>query len=251
MLLLLRGSSSRGGARSILVVAALVMGLASCASSAGNSRAAAPTTEVLDATASPGTISGSVNDGAGSQTPVTTTVPLAENGDGSATPGGLPSGQDTTVPAQPVVWPLSKPIAVPLDQDAAEPVIDIGTIEIPKLGVSERLYEGIRLTTFDRGPGHWPGTAMPGQFGNAVIGGHRTSHTRPFRHLDALVPGDVVIFTSDAGRYEYLVDSTEIIAPNFTQIVNQNPGFTATLFACNPPGSTKERIVVHLVLSSS
>ena len=170
----------------------------------------------------------------------------------SAVPTSAPAPVVTTsAHGADVVGPLSTPVEAPVDQNADEPVIVLGTIEIPKIGVSEKLYEGIRLTTFDRGPGHWPGTAMPGQFGNAVVGGHRTSHTKPFRHLDDLGPGDEVIFTTDAGRFVYHVDSTEIITPDVTRVVNQNPGFTATLFACNPVGSTRQRIIVHLVLSNA
>jgi sortase A len=144
---------------------------------------------------------------------------------------------------------LRTPIAAPVDENADEPVIELGTIEIPKLGVAATLYEGIRLPTFDRGPGHWPGTAMPGEFGNAVVGGHRTSKSKPFRHLDQLVPGDEVVFTTAAGTFVYRVTSTEIVDPYETRVVNQNPGFSATLFACHPVGSTKERIVIHLTLA--
>ena len=110
------------------------------------------------------------------------------------------------------------------------------------------MLEGIRLTTLDRGPGHWPGTAMPGRAGNVVVAGHRTSHTKPFRRLDALAPGDEVIFTMPDGRFVYRVVGTEIVTPDRIDITNQTSAKTATLFACHPPGSTKQRIVVHLVL---
>jgi sortase A len=150
--------------------------------------------------------------------------------------------------AAPAAPALRTPIPAPVDENAAEPVIELGSIEIPKLGIDETLYEGIRLPTFDLGPGHWPGTAMPGEFGNAVVGGHRTSMSKPFRYLDRLVPGDDVVFNTDAGRFLYRVTSTEIVDPYEMRVVNQNPGFSATLFACHPVGSTKERIVVHLTL---
>lgn len=151
----------------------------------------------------------------------------------------------------PVVEVLPVPISPPTDENADEAVVELGSIEIPSLGLLTTLYEGIRLPTFDRGPGHWPGTAMPGEFGNAVIGGHRTSGDRPFRHLDDLVPGDPVVFTTVKGRFVYHVTSTEIVFPDDLRVINQNPGFTATLFACHPVGSTRERIIVHLSLVSS
>ena len=89
---------------------------------------------------------------------------------------------------------------------------------------------------------------MPGKAGNVVVAGHRTSHTKPFRHLEALAPGDEVIFTMPDGRFVYRVVGTEIVTPDRIDITNQTSAKTATLFACHPPGSTKQRIVVHLVL---
>ena len=38
---------------------------------------------------------------------------------------------------------------------------------------------------------------MPGELGNVVVAGHRTSHNADFRHLDELEPGDEVIFDLD------------------------------------------------------
>ena len=124
----------------------------------------------------------------------------------------------------------------------------LGSIEIPRIGVALPFREGIEMSTLDRGPGHWPGTAMPGQPGNVVLAGHRVSHNADFRHLDALSPGDDVIFTTTSGRYEYDVVSVEIVGPNALWIVDQTSDATATLFACHPPGSTTQRIVVHLKL---
>ena len=44
----------------------------------------------------------------------------------------------------------------------------------------------------EQGPGHWPGTALPSQTGNVVVAGHRVTHSRPFRNIDQLGPGDQV-----------------------------------------------------------
>ena len=157
--------------------------------------------------------------------------------------------EETTTVAPVAAGPLPKPSAAPQDTRGAEPRNQLGTIAIPAIGLSATMLEGIRLTTLDQGPGHWPGTAMPGEFGNVVVAGHRTSHSKPFRHLDALSPGDEVIFTMPYGQFTYHVVSTEIVLPSQVDIINQTPAKTATLFACNPPGSTRERIVVHLAYS--
>ena len=90
---------------------------------------------------------------------------------------------------------------------------------------------------------------MPGQVGNVVVAAHRTSHGAPFRHIDQLVAGDVVNFTIDDQVIEYVVTSTEIVNPDALWIVDPTDTPTATLFACHPPGSVAQRIVVKLELS--
>ncbi len=155
----------------------------------------------------------------------------------------------TTVPPT-VVQTLPVPDPPPPPR-ANEPYIELGRIQIPEIGIDTTLLQGISLNTLDLGPGHWPGTALPGGVGNAVIAGHRTSHNKVFRNIDQLVPGDEVIFSSSEGDFVYVVRETTIVKPDALYIIEQTNEPTATLFACHPPGSTRERIVVHLDLSSS
>ena len=159
--------------------------------------------------------------------PVTTTVP-------------------TTVPAP--APQATRPARVPSDPYANEPLVEIGSIEIPKIGLTHRVFRGISLRTIDRGPSHWPGTAMPGQNGNAVFAGHRVTHSKPFRNIDQLVAGDEVIFDMGGVRTTYTVTGSEVVTPKALHIVDPTPNATATLFACHPPGSAKFRYVVRLVL---
>ena len=106
------------------------------------------------------------------------------------------------------------------------------------------MYEGIRMTTLDNGPGHWPVSAMPGQAGNVVVGGHRTSKHKVFRNIDDLVAGDEIIYRDEAGEHVYIVNRVEVVEPTDVWIVNPTDTPTTTLFACHPPGSTRQRIVV-------
>jgi sortase A len=142
---------------------------------------------------------------------------------------------------------LPQPIAPP-DPNADEPLVEIGRIEIPRISVDRPVYEGITLGTLDNGPGHWPGSAMPGQIGNVVVAGHRVSHSGPFRNIDQLQPGDEVVLTTADGRFVYVVSGSEVVEPTAIEVIDQTPAATATLFACHPPGSTKYRYIVHLVL---
>ena len=197
---------------------------------------AAPTTTLLASTTTRA-LSSTTSTSASSTTTSTTSTTEA------------PATATTTMAATTTSEALPVPVAAPAPR-AKEPIVELGTLEIPSLGVTKPLLEGVSLTVLDHGPGHWPGTALPGHVGNVVIGGHRTSHDRPFRNIDQLVIGDDVILSTSEGRFVYKVTSTEIVTPDAIRIIDQTAAFTATLFACHPVGSTRERFVVHLELSS-
>ena len=182
--------------------------------------------------------------------PTTTTTSTTVEGTTTVASGSTTS---TTMPAPTTTTePLPAPLEISLDPKATEPEVKLGSIAIPKLGLDATVYDGVLLTTLNKGPGHWPGTAMPGQLGNVVIAGHRVTHSRPFRHIDELVVGDPVIFTlTDGSSFTYEVVGSEVVTPDSTWIVNQTRAYTATLFACHPPGSAQERFVVHLKLAGT
>jgi sortase A len=154
-----------------------------------------------------------------------------------------PATTTTAIPVQ-----ATRPIDVPSDPYAPEPVRLIGRMQIPRIGLDHDVYEGITMNNIDHGPSHWPGSAMPGQVGNAVFSGHRITHDHPFRRLDELTGGDSVFFEIGGARSTYRVVGSEIVTPNDMWIANPSPTPTATLFACHPPGSKRYRYVVHLAL---
>jgi sortase A len=175
--------------------------------------------------------------------PITTAAPAT-----TTTTTAVPATTTTTTAIAKLPEQPAAPIAPPADPRGDEDEIRLGGISIPKLGVSAPLFSGIRLTTLDKGPGHWPGTALPGEVGNVVVAAHRTSHGGPFRNIDQLVAGDAVMFTTDDGEIEYVVTGTQIVNPDAIWIVDPTDTPTATLFACHPPGSVAQRIVVNLEL---
>lgn len=120
----------------------------------------------------------------------------------------------------------------------------IGSIEIPAIGLSHAIYEGIDLAIINYGPSHWPGTAMPGEPGNSVFPGHRTTYSRPFWDIDRLAAGHHVIFTTAAGKFTYGVTETFVVDENATWITQKTAEATFTIFACHPKGSARQRYVV-------
>jgi sortase A len=175
-----------------------------------------------------------------SSTTVATTASTAV-----ADPAPTTVSPSTTLP--PTTLPA--PESAPVDAYAPTPAVVHGTLALPSIGVEQSLHEGVTLTAIDRGPSHWPGTAMPGEIGNVVVAGHRVTHSRPFHDLDLLRPGDPLVFTlTDGSRWTYELTGTEIVAPDAMHIIEQTPEPTATLFACHPKGSAAQRIVAHFRL---
>jgi sortase A len=177
-----------------------------------------------------------------------TTVPTEATTSGDDNPA-LSGPVTPAAPTTTAAVPLPVPQPLPADEYAPTPEVVLGQLSLPTLGVSEPLGEGVTLTAVDRGPGHWPGTAMPGQVGNVVVAGHRTTNSRPFHDLDLLQPGDPLTFTMpDGTTWTYRLTSTEIVASDAVHIVDQTPAKTATLFACHPKGSDAQRIVAYFEL---
>ena len=165
----------------------------------------------------------------------------------------------TTVPRTSTTHPTTTTIALaklpqpappPADPYAATPIVQIGSIQIPKIGLLHAVFEGITLTVIDHGPGHWPGSALPCQAGNAVFPGHRVTHSHPFLNLDLLSPGDQIVFHMPGHDCVYKVTGTKIVSPRDLYVTNPTPTPTVTLIACHPKHSAAQRIVVTGALAA-
>jgi sortase A len=145
--------------------------------------------------------------------------------------------------------PLPVPAALPNPASYRE-LTDIGRVRIPKTGVDEVMREGVEQMVIDAGPAHWPGTPVPGGWGNLVLAGHRSTKTAPFLRNGELVPGDEIILGDTTGSYYYVVTSVDVLPATALWIVDQHPGRTLTIFTCHPIGSAAERLVVRAELRS-
>ncbi len=128
--------------------------------------------------------------------------------------------------------------------ETGEPV---ARLEIPSLGIDEIIVAGVGVTELKLGPGHFPETPLPGQFGRASVAGHRTTYGQPFRSIDQLEAGDVMITTTPAGRFVYEVTDSMVVAPNDYHVVNTTFPEIAnlTLVTCHPVFSSSQRLVVN------
>lgn len=153
-------------------------------------------------------------------------------------------------PDSPVAGATSGGRRLAIDFDRGRRV-SLGRMTIPSVGLDTGFYEGVVDEAVKRGPGHWPGTPWPGERGNSVFAGHRTTYTRPFADLDRVRPGARInVRMRNGGLTTYRVFKTSIVPEaDYAAFVLRQPADpnarTITVFACTPKGSRSHRIVVQ------
>jgi sortase A len=127
----------------------------------------------------------------------------------------------------------------------------VGTIDIPKISLEMVVVSGTGTAQLEQGPGHYPGTPLPGEAGNVAIAGHRTTYLHPFYNLNELVPGDDILLTTVQGEFLYQMTSSQVVAPTDVAVVAATLTPQLTLTTCNPRYSASTRLVVHAALVAS
>ncbi|MGH9083595.1 MAG: class E sortase, partial [Acidimicrobiales bacterium] len=153
----------------------------------------------------------------------------------------------TTFPPGAAASPPSMAPTIP----APAPGQPVGEIVIPSIGLSQVVVEGVAETDLRMGPGHYPGTPLPGQQGNAAIAGHRTTYAHPFYSLDAVAPGDDIVLTTPQGEFVYTAVDQQVVPPDDVSVIDDTTTPTLTLTTCNPRYSASTRLIVHAVLARS
>lgn len=127
----------------------------------------------------------------------------------------------------------------------------IGFLSIPRIGMNgDAIVQGVGDDQLRQGPGHYPGTPLPGQAGNAAIAGHRTTYAAPFYNLDQLQAGDAIIVQTLQGTFHYAVAQTLLVAPTDSTVLDPTTQPELTLTTCNPRYSATQRLVVVALLQN-
>jgi sortase A len=185
--------------------------------------------------------------------PVTTAPPdstvddtavAASDPETTPAPSTPTTSETPSTPAPPSTVPAARLTPPPAGDPLAR--LTIESIDLDKI-----VIEGVSPADLEDGPGHFPETPLPGQYGNAAIAGHRTTHGQPFNRIDELQVGDTIVVETVVGRYTYVVTGQIIVSPNDYQLVipTIDPTVaTLTLTSCHPKFSAKQRIVVTALL---
>ncbi|MBV9411032.1 MAG: class E sortase, partial [Acidimicrobiia bacterium] len=186
-----------------------------------------------------GSSSSRVHAGLGRQTPLVD-APAPSTSTWTTEPAPAPDSEPPTPVRHLTTVPVVATHAVnrPAARPRPRPVDDtLFTIQIPRIGLTTNVHEGETLAVLARGPGHHPGSALPGQVGNVVIPGHRTVSPHPFYDIDKIQQGDQIVLGDGDGQFVYQVTGTTIVSPEDTWIEAPTSNPTITLYACHPKGS--------------
>ena len=141
--------------------------------------------------------------------------------------------------AQIITTTLDRPSVAPAPGSA------VAVLTIKKLGVTQVVVEGTNASALKSGPGHLEGTPLPGEFGNSVIAGRRTTYGAPFARLDALRKGDAVQVVTGQGVFTYTVKTVSRVAPGQNDPILATADSRLTLMTSDPPFFASGRLVVQ------
>jgi sortase A len=121
----------------------------------------------------------------------------------------------------------------------------IGEIQAPRLGLNAIVVQGDSPANLRRAVGHISNSALPGEWGNVALAGHRDTFFRPLHDIRL---GDEIRFKTPERSFEYLVESIEVVAPNDIQVLEPSTGHDLTFITCFPfhfVGAAPKRFIVH------
>jgi sortase A len=120
---------------------------------------------------------------------------------------------------------------------------------IPRLNTQLYVLEGVGNRELSRGPGHMPGSALPGEIGNCIIAGHRDTH---FRVLKDIRKGDDILLDTPRGTYLYRVREASIVSPDDRAPLRETADGRLNLITCYPffyVGNAPKRFIVEAELA--
>jgi sortase A len=117
-------------------------------------------------------------------------------------------------------------------------------LAIPSIGLDQVVIEGTTTEDLKQGPGHVANTPLPGEYGNAVVIGHRQTYGGPFASLDRLHTGDQITVTTGQGLYTYHVTRVERVHPGQRDVIGPATDSRLTLVTSVSPFSGERLAVV-------
>jgi sortase A len=103
-------------------------------------------------------------------------------------------------------------------------------LQVPRLGYTAIVREGVGLDVLATGPGHYPATAWPGQPGNVGVAAHNVYWIQ----FSDLKPGDSLALQTRYGTFRYEMTGSQIVTPDDTTVLQPRQDRQLTLTTCWP-----------------
>ena len=155
------------------------------------------------------------------EVPYVPVVPIAPPGAEAAPNPDPPVADPATTPEPPETLRFLKTETIPQE---GKPFAEIRIPSLDSLADGWTVVEGVRLSDLKNGAGHMPWTPLPGQPGNAVISGHRTTYGQPFHDLDQLEAGDRIEVQTALGVHVYAVRELQVVRPTDVWVTHPRAG---------------------------
>ena len=123
----------------------------------------------------------------------------------------------------------------------------IGVLSIPKIDLEVAIKRGITNEILKDSVGHFENTAMPGEYGNFSVAGHRAyTSNKFFSNLDEVEIGDEINVLFENETIKYIVNSIEVVTPDKVEVVDStdNSKKEITLVTCTPKYVGSHRLIV-------
>jgi sortase A len=122
-------------------------------------------------------------------------------------------------------------------------------LQSPKVGLNVIAVEGDTAADLRAGPGHRPGTPLPGKLGNSVIVGHREGWGGPFGSLHLLKKGDLIVAQARGGadKVVYEVKEKAIVKPDDVRYFARSTDYRLTLVTATGGRVSSDHLVVVAV----
>lgn len=106
----------------------------------------------------------------------------------------------------------------------------LGTLKIPAIDLSVKVYQGTDSSTLMKGGGHFKDTSI--WDGNVCIAGHNRGVRDDFGELHTLEPGDTITWTTKLGTRTYEVVSVQKVKETDTSGTAATTDNRLTLYTC-------------------
>ena len=148
------------------------------------------------------------------------------------------SGSTTAVPSTAGGYPITDTSTSPSTTSGFTEVTSdlyysdgsLGTLKIPSIGLTVKVFEGTGSAPLLKGAGHFEGTSI--WDGNCCIAGHNRGVRNDFGKIHTLKTGDIITFTTRLGARTYAVTGVNKVSVNDVSGLEPTAVNMVTLYTC-------------------